>query len=38
VRLALGRARLADGPAGAPFRDTQPLLQMHYALAPACRA
>ena len=38
VRLALGRARLADRAAGTPFRNTQPLLQMHYALAPAFRA
>ena len=38
VRLALSRARLANGPASAPFRNTQPLLQMHYALAPAFRA
>ena len=38
VRLTLGRARLANGPSSAPFRNTQPLLQMHYALAPAFRA
>jgi hypothetical protein len=38
VRLALGRARLTDGPASAPFRNTQPLSQMLYALTPAFRA
>jgi hypothetical protein len=38
MRLALGRARLANGPASAPLRNTQPLLQMPYALAPAFRA
>jgi hypothetical protein len=38
VRLALGRARLANGLAGAPFRNMQPLLQMDYAPAPAFRA
>lgn len=33
VRLALDRARLANGPASPPFRDAQPLLQMDHALA-----
>jgi hypothetical protein len=38
VRLTLGRTRLADGPASAPFRNAQTLPQMHHALAPAFRA
>ena len=38
LRLALGRTRLADGPASAPFRNAQTLPQMHHALAPAFRA
>jgi hypothetical protein len=33
--LALGGTGLADGTAGAPLRDSQPLLQMRHALAPA---
>ena len=38
MRSALGRARLADGAAGAPFRDLQLPLDMHHALASAFRA
>jgi hypothetical protein len=38
VGLALGRARLADGAAGPPFRYRKPLLQMYDTLAPAFRA
>jgi hypothetical protein len=38
ARFSLGRAWLADSPAGAAFRDVQPLLQMRDALASAFRA